>query len=85
MTPDVYRVVKFDGLFTKSVGYSFSFETAINMIERQIADYLVSYTRSTVKRLYDRKPPVVVLTMRESNGLFVREWQYTIIKLRVME
>jgi len=84
MKPNVYRVVKYDGLFTKSVGYTWTIETAINIIERQIALYLMSYTRSTVKRIWDREPPVAVLTLRESNGLFVREWQYTIIKIKVM-
>ena len=84
-SPSVYRVVKYDGLFTESVCYTFSIETAMSTIERQIDDYKIGYPRSRVKRLWDRSPPVVVLTLIDSTARFVREWQYTIIKLRVLE
>lgn len=84
MTSNVYRVVKYDGLITKSVCYTFSIETGMSQIEKDIGDYCVSYPRSRVKRIWDRNPPIAVLTIYDERG-FVREWQYSIIKLRVLE
>ena len=84
-TPSVYRVIKYDGLITKSVCYTFSIETAMSKIDSEIDDYFVGYPRSRVKRIWDRSPPVVVLTMIDSTARFIREWQYTIIKIKVLE
>jgi len=34
-SPSVYRVIKYDGLFTQSVCYTFSIETAMSKIARK--------------------------------------------------
>jgi hypothetical protein len=83
MKPSVFRVIKYDGLISLTLCFTYSIQTAIDQIEKDINAFSVAY-RTRVKRLLDRNPPVVVLTLCDENG-FVREWQYSIYQIRVIE